>query len=68
MKEYDPPMAGDQLKSWLSANDMPETAVHDPEVLPAIIAVLRTERLEAMAAKAFDAASDDAASDETDPF
>ncbi len=63
MKEYDPPMAGDQLKSWLAANDMPETAVHDPEVLPAIIAVLRTERLEAMAAKAFDAASD-----ETDPF
>lgn len=68
MKEYDPPMTGDQLKAWLYANDMPETAVHDPEVLPAIIAVLRTERLEAMAAKAFDAASDDAASDETDPF
>lgn len=59
MKEYSPPMTGDQLKAWLSENDMPETAVHDPEVLPAIIAVLRTERLEKLAAAAFGEAADD---------
>jgi len=67
MKEYDPPMNGSQLKAWLVANDMPETAVHDPEVLPAIISVLRTERLEKLANEAFDVAADDGFT-EGEPF
>ena len=47
MKAYNPPMTGEQLESWLATNDMPKEAVHDPDVLPAIIDVLNRERIDA---------------------